>query len=158
MAELAYRTSRRAVSRQRRFFLAKSLELRPAVPASSLLVGAVLLALSGVRRFESGKPGASFRWFSSGLALGAATMVTQKILFVGPGFAAVAVWFVLDRHLAGTWNRRLRLVVLQTVGFVLPIAFTLGYFASRGALWGIHRLQPDHQYQMARLGGGAFSR
>ena len=117
------------------FFLAKSLELRPAVPASSLLVGAVLLAFSGMRRFESGKPGASFRWFSSGLALGVATMVTQKILFVGPGFAVVAVWFVLDRRLAGTWKRRLRLVVLQSVGFVLPIALTLGYFASRGALW-----------------------
>lgn len=117
------------------FFLVKSLEVRPGVPASAMLVGAVLLALSGVRRANHEQAGASWRLFSSGLALGVATMFTQKILFVGPGFALVSLWFVLDGRLAPSRRRRFQLAAIQTLGFLVPLALTLTYFASRGAAW-----------------------
>ncbi len=109
------------------FFFSKSLEVRADVPAAALVVAAVYLALSGHRR------GAELRIFTSGLALGVATMLTQKVLFVGPGFALAALWLILDPRLPSSRGRRLVLVTLQTVGFLVPPGATLAYFASKNA-------------------------
>ena len=117
------------------FFLSKTLEIRPAVPAAGLLVGAILLALVAVRRAIAHTPGAGWRFLASGLSLGAATMFTQKILFVGPGFALVTLWFLLDARLPLSRGERFRLAGLQVFGYVLPVAMTLGYFAWNGAAW-----------------------
>ena len=117
------------------FFLSKSLEIRPAVPAAGLLVGAILLALVAVRRANARTPGAGWRFLASGLSLGAATMFTQKVLLVGPGFALVTLWFLLDGRLPLSRAERFRLAGLQVAGYVLPVAMTLGYFAWHGALW-----------------------
>lgn len=116
------------------FFLAKSLEVRPAVPAAALLVAAVYLGLVGLRREVAGSPGASSRLLASGLLLGAATMFTQKVLFVGPGFALTVLWFLFDPRLSVSRTKRIALVALQTVGFLVPLAVTFGYFAYRHAL------------------------
>jgi hypothetical protein len=110
------------------FFLAKSLEVRPAVPAAALLVAAVYLGLEGLRRASA------LDLFASGLLLGAATMFTQKVLFVGPGFALTVLWFLLDPRLSVSRSKRFALVALQTVGFLVPIGATLGYFAYEHAL------------------------
>ncbi|HXV62795.1 MAG TPA: hypothetical protein VEK15_19000 [Vicinamibacteria bacterium] len=117
------------------FFLSKSLEVRPAVPGAALLVASVHLALVGVRRASADTRGAAFRFLASGLALGAATMFTQKVLFVGPGFAAAAIWMIVDRRLGMPLPARFRLVAVQAAGFLVPLALTLAYFASRNALW-----------------------
>jgi hypothetical protein len=101
--------------------------VRADVPAAALVVGAVHLALAGHRR------GSAFRLFGSGLALGVATMLTQKVLFVGPGFAAAAVWLLLDRPLPASRGKRLGFIALQTLGFLLPLGATLAYFASQDA-------------------------
>jgi hypothetical protein len=116
------------------FFLAKSLEVRPDVPAAALLLAAIHLAIVGCRRETGGRGGASLALVASGLALGSATMFTQKILFVGPGIALAALWFLLDGRLRVSLRARLRLLVLQGLGFLLPLGVTLGYFASKGAL------------------------
>ena len=109
------------------FFFSKSLEVRADVPAAALVVAAVHLALAGHRR------GAALRLFTSGLALGVATMLTQKVLFVGPGLALAALWLLLDPRLPSSRGRRLVLVTLQTVGFLVPLGATLAYFASKNA-------------------------
>jgi hypothetical protein len=62
-------------------------------------------------------------------------MLTQKVLFVGPGFAAAVVWLLVDRRLPSSPGERLRLIALQTLGFLLPLGATLAYFASEGAFW-----------------------
>lgn len=117
------------------FFLGKSLEVRPAVPAAALLVAAVYLGLVGLRRAFARSPGAAWRLFASGLLLGAATMFTQKVLFAGPGFALTVLWFVFDRRISIPRTKRFLLVALQTAGFLVPLAVTLGYFAYERALW-----------------------
>jgi hypothetical protein len=117
------------------FFLAKSLEVRPAVPAAALLVAAVHLGLVGLRRAVTRAPGAASRLLGSGLLLGAATMFTQKVLFIGPGFALVVLWFLLDARIAIPRARRIALAALQTAGFLAPLMLTLGYFAYQNALW-----------------------
>jgi hypothetical protein len=116
-------------------FLSKTLEIRPSVPALGLLVAAVLATLVAVRRASRGAPGAAWRFFAGGLMLGSATMLTQKILFVGPGFAVATCWLLLDRRLEIPLQARVRFVAGQVLGYCLPIAFTAAYFASRGALW-----------------------
>jgi len=116
------------------FFLNKSLEIRPAVPAAALLVGSVMLSLTGVRRVLASAPGAAGRLLASGLLLGAAAMFTQKVLFVGPGFAAVTLWLIGDPRLGRPVHERLRLAGVQFLGFLIPVAATLLYFTSKGAL------------------------
>ena len=111
------------------FFFSKSLEVRADVPAAALVVAAVYLALSGHRR------GAELRLFTSGLALGVATMLTQKVLFVGPGFALAALWLLFDPRLPSSRRKRFGLVALQTLGFLVPLGATLAYFASKNAFW-----------------------
>jgi hypothetical protein len=115
------------------FFLAKSLEVRADVPAAALVVAAILLALAGHRREIGGARGAGVLLFASGLALGVATMLTQKVLFVGPGFAIAALWLLFDPRLPSSRAKRFPLVVLQTLGFLVPVGVTLAYFASRNA-------------------------
>jgi hypothetical protein len=112
------------------FFFSKSLEVRADVPAAALVVAAIHLALAGYRR-EAGR----LQVFASGLALGVATMLTQKVLFVGPGFAFAVLWLLLDPRLGTPRGRRFGLVALQTMGFLVPLGVTLAYFASESALW-----------------------
>jgi hypothetical protein len=111
------------------FFLSKSLEVRADVPAAALVLAAVHLAVLGHRR------GSALLLLESGLALGVATMLTQKVLFVGPGFAAAVVWLLVDRRLPSPPGERLRLIALQTFGFLLPLGATLAYFTSKNAFW-----------------------
>jgi len=120
------------------FFFSKSLEVRADVPAAALLVAAVHLALAGHRRAAGGVRGGRggmLRLFASGLALGVATMLTQKVLFVGPGFALASLWLILDPRLSSSRATRFRLVALQTLGFLVPLGATLAYFASKNAFW-----------------------
>jgi len=123
------------------FFLAKSFEIRPDVPAAALLLLSVWLALLGARRAvatetETGTdPGGRARLLVSGLALGAAVMLTQKVVFVGPGYAAIVFWLLLDRRLELPRATRFGYALVLSVGFALPVAGTLGYFAFHGAAW-----------------------
>jgi len=117
------------------FFFSKSLEVRADVPAAVLVVAAVYLALAGHRRGVGDAGGAAVRLFASGLALGVATMLTQKVLFLGPGFALSALWLLLDPRLPSSRGKRFGLVALQTLGFLFPCGATLAYFASRNTFW-----------------------
>ncbi len=53
----------------------------------------------------------------------------------GPGFALVALWFLLDARLPLSRGERFRLAGLQVFGYVLPVAMMLGYFAWHGVAW-----------------------
>jgi len=107
--------------------------VRADVPASALVVAAVHLALAGHRRGFGSAAGSEIRLFASGIALGVATMLTQKVLFLGPGFALAALWLLLDPRLPSPRRKRFALVALQTLGFLVPLGATLAYFASKNA-------------------------
>jgi hypothetical protein len=111
------------------FFLAKSVEFRPDVPAGALLLLSLYLALVGARA------GSGAALFGSGLAVGAATMFTQKVLFVGPGFALALLWLLFEPRLSMPGRKRFRLAGAQAAGFALPLAVTLSYYAFHGALY-----------------------
>ena len=115
-------------------FLAKTLEVRPDVPATALMVGGLLLALSGWRRLATARPGAVALFLLSGTALGATFLFTQKVLFLLPGVAAAELWMLASRRLAATRGARVRGIAAQAVGFLLPIALTLAWFWRHGAL------------------------
>ena len=117
------------------FFLSKSLEVRADVPAAALVVAAVHLALAGHRREVGRTGGSEIRLFLSGFALGVATMLTQKVLFLGPGLALAALWLLLDPRLPSPRRKRLVLVTLQTLSFLGPLGATLAYFSSKNAFW-----------------------
>lgn len=115
-------------------FVAKTLEVRPDVPATGLMVGGLLLALSGWRKLAGAQPGAGKRLLLSGACLGVAFLFTQKIAFLLPGVAAAELWMVASRHLTAPRGARLRAVAAQAAGFLLPIAATLAWFWRHGAL------------------------
>ncbi len=117
------------------FFLAKSFEIRPGVPGAALLMASVLLTLLAVRRVLQPAAGASSRFLAGGIAFGAAIMITQKALFVGPGLAMSVAWLLLDRRVSIRFPERLKCVVALGAGFLLPVALTLLYFGFKGALW-----------------------
>jgi len=111
------------------YFLSKSLEVRPDVPAAALLTGGVLLLRGPRPAWGDPRPGA---FFASGLAFGAATLLTQKVLFALAGVAAAELMILA---LARARRReRLVEVAAQALGFAVPWASTLGYFAGRGGL------------------------
>ncbi|HXV59686.1 MAG TPA: hypothetical protein VEK15_03245 [Vicinamibacteria bacterium] len=112
-------------------FLGKTLEIRPDVPASALLVLAVALSTSALR--VPGPQKARWRLVSSGLALGAAVMFTQKALFVLPGFAAALALHLWEGG-KSRLNETSRNVYWLAGGFLLPILGTLSFFAIEGAL------------------------
>ncbi len=110
-------------------FLNKSLEIRPDVPAAALLVGGVWILARAFREEPWRAPAA----FWGGLCLGAATMFTQKVLFVAPGLGAALVWNWLEGRRPA--RERARCLIAVAAGSALPLALTLAYFAWRGALW-----------------------
>jgi hypothetical protein len=115
-------------------FLSKTFDVRPDVPATALVMGGLFLAVTAWKRMQAGRAGAGWRSFGSGLLLGAATMFTQKVLFLGPGLLAAVLFLLVDAAAVASRGARLRAIAAQAVGFILPIAATLGYFLSRGGL------------------------
>lgn len=115
-------------------FVAKTLEVRPDVPATALMIGGLLLALSGWRRLSAARPGVVGRFLLSGAALGATFLFTQKVLFLLPGVVAAELWMLASRHLAASRGARGRAIAAQAAGFLLPVALTLVWFWRHGAL------------------------
>lgn len=114
------------------FFQDKSLEFRPDVAASALLVAAVLLMMAGLRSRAPSSPRTAWTFAGAGLCLGAALMFTQKVLLAGPGFA-LAVLAYLGGSDGARLRDRLRNVAIETACFLGPVLATLGYFAWKGA-------------------------
>ena len=114
-------------------FLSKTFEVRPDVPATALVVGALVAALAAWQRLYDGRP-ATTRALAGGLLLGAAALFTQKVLFLLPGLAAAALVLLADREATATRAARLRALGALGAGFLLPVAATLAYFAAKGAL------------------------
>ncbi len=114
-------------------FLWRGFESRPDVPAMALVTLSILLAARGFFALLAGSP-ALPPLALGGLTLGAATMITQKVLFFGPGLALFSLWLLFEPNLAVT--RRSRLLGIAAFGgfFLVPILATLGYFAAHGAL------------------------
>jgi hypothetical protein len=115
-------------------FLSKTFEVRPDVPATALVAGGLWLAVEAWRRLREGRLRALWASLGSGLLLGAATMFTQKVLFLGPGLLVAVVLLLASRSAAATRGARLRAIATQAVGFLLPVAATLAFFHTRGAL------------------------
>ena len=115
-------------------FLAKSIEIRPDVPAVAFLMASLLLTVKGLRLQTASTARARVHFASSGACLGAAIMCSQKILFVMPGFALSMLWYLLDRRSHGKFRDRALNGVLQVAALCLPIALTVAYFAAREGL------------------------
>jgi hypothetical protein len=110
----------------------KTIEIRPDIPALALFLAGLLLVLRGIaRRAEATAP--DLRSFgAAGLAVGAAVMCTQKVLFVLPGaLAGLGIW-ALGGGRAGVPRRMLAIVVLLA-GIAVPAALTWGAFAAQHA-------------------------
>jgi hypothetical protein len=138
-------------------FLSKTFEIRPDVPAAALMAGGLWLMALAWRRLSEGGAAAGLVSFGSGVLLGAATMFTQKVLFLGPGLLA-AVVVLLARTAAASRAERGRAVALQAAGFLLPIAATLAFFTAHGALHAFYFSNVAVNARWPGLGPGEFVR
>ncbi|HET7294209.1 MAG TPA: hypothetical protein VFM88_17420 [Vicinamibacteria bacterium] len=114
-------------------FLWRAFESRPDVPAMLLATLALFLAARGFRSLGEGRTGVT-QLAGGGLALGAAAMFTQKVLFFGPGMALFSLLLLWEPRLEIPRRRRLGAVAALGAAFLAPILATLAYFAARGAL------------------------
>jgi len=114
-------------------FLWRGFESRPDVPAMGLVTLALLLAARGFAALASGGRGTGALALA-GLALGSATMFTQKVLFFGPGVAVFCLLLLAEPRLPVERGLRLRAIAVFGGGFLTPVLATLGYFAAHGAL------------------------
>lgn len=109
-------------------FVITAIQIRPDSAATALWLGSLCCYIIG---FRTGR----LRWhLASGLALGAATMFTQKALFAAAGLALALIWPWIDRRGGMGTRVRLRSLGAVAVGALLPIGATLAYFAAHGAL------------------------
>ena len=113
-------------------FFVKSMEIRPDVPSTLLLVSAVVVATKAIQAFDQ-DPNQSlkWRWIVSGVFLGVAILCTQKVLFAIPGFFAASL-----THLATVPPARRSRAWTDAgwafVGMSAPIGVALAYFAWLG--------------------------
>ena len=112
-------------------FYVKTIEIRPDVPASLLLTVSLALVVDALGRREGSR---SWRFGLGGAALSAAVLFTQKALFALPGFAITLGIYLLGVGSSVEPATRRRHALWALVGFALPVAATLGYFASQRAL------------------------
>ena len=114
----------------------KTLEIRPDVLALPFLVGALWFLSRALREADEPR---RLRWFAGGgLALGAAIMCTQKMLFVLPGaFTGLGLWALAGRP---RWAPS-RWVALPVVlaGVALPGLLTWAAFALHDGGWAFFR-------------------
>ena len=114
-------------------FWSKTLEIRPDVPSTLFLLAAIAMMLRAIQKpSESDRP--DWRFMLSGAFLSAGVMCTQKLLFALPGLGAAVLWYWLDTRRAARARIKLSDPALWLLGLSAPLALTLGYFASRGAL------------------------
>lgn len=110
--------------------LLKGTEIRPDVMAG-LFMAAALWALAASGAGESAASRRA-RFAVSGIALGLALLLTQKILLALPGvFLATAAIIVLRRREG--WKAPVLDAAAQATGFLIPIALMLVGFAQAGA-------------------------
>lgn len=114
-------------------FLWRGFESRPDVPAMALVTLALLLAARGLAALGAGRSGTAALALG-GLALGCATMFTQKVLFFGPGIAAFCLLLLWEPRLPVSRPRRLAAIATLGGFFLVPILLTLAWFAAHGAL------------------------
>jgi hypothetical protein len=115
-------------------FLTKTLEVRPDVPATALMLAGLWLVLTGWRRLAAGAAGAHWPFALSGVAFGLTFLFTQKVLFLLPGVALAGLLMLASSHLAAPRAARLRGLAGQAAGFVLPVAAALAWFWRHDAL------------------------
>jgi len=108
----------------------KTLEMRPDVLALPLFLSALWLLLRGLKAGTEAANRPPRYFLAGGLALGAAIMCTQKMLFVLPGLlVGLGIWALLD----GDLRRRVPAVGIFLAGMVLPGLGTWAAFALQGS-------------------------
>jgi hypothetical protein len=115
-------------------FLSKSLEVRPDVPATALLLGAVLCAMRASVAPALALRSRHLTWLASGLALGTALMCTQKVAFPALGLGVAVLVSAIGVRGEGQPRVRWSEAVTWVMGIALPAALVVGYFARQGAL------------------------
>ena len=108
------------------------LEFRPDVPALVCWLAALACAVRGWRAARADRAAIGFA--VSGLACGAALLFTQKYVFALPGVALMLAGYVADGRPPIGRAARIAIVALFAAALAAPIAATMWWFASRGAL------------------------
>ena len=122
-------------------FLEKTLEMRPDVLALPLFIGSLWLLLRGLARSPDSTRNALPSFFGGGLALGAAIMCTQKMLFVLPGaLVGLAVWS-LSGATAGESCPGSKASVGASSRLVPMLAFLIGIGVPAASTWAAFSVQ-----------------
>jgi hypothetical protein len=109
-------------------FVGKTVEIRPDGPAVVCVLASWWATLGGLAR-EPGSAAARRLLLFAGLLLGAAVMLTQKVLFTLPATVVVLAVWALDPRQAGPRRPRLAAGLLFAAGALVPLAITLALFA-----------------------------
>jgi len=116
-------------------FVARTLEVRPDVPALACWVASLVAV--GVASRSRSRLAVWRPWLLSGILLGLATVFTQKLLLAGPGLAVASILYVS----AGRSTRERRSAAQQVGtmfgGFLIPLMALGLYFARWGAFWSL---------------------
>jgi hypothetical protein len=122
-------------------FLQKAIEMRPHVLALPLFVGCLCFLLRGLERSTDSTTRGLWHFLAGGLSLGAASMCTQKMLFVLPGaLVGLFIWSLSGRRagqfIAASHPKtkvgtpfRMLLLLAFLVGVCVPVALTWAAFA-----------------------------
>ncbi|MFN2432438.1 MAG: hypothetical protein ABR599_06415, partial [Gemmatimonadota bacterium] len=130
----------------------RTLEVRPDTLAVLLWVACLILARRALQRdaTQRAPPGWSFLW--SGVCLGAALLVTQKLVF---GFLGVVLG-LMAQPTAGWSGARRRDFLLLCAGMAAPLAVALTWLAAAGGLQGFFQDVLLFNLRFQQSAGGAL--
>jgi len=112
--------------------LQKTIEMRPDMLALPFFLGGLLLLLPGLARGQDSAAPGLRPFIAAGLAVGAAIMCTQKMLFVLPGlFAGLGIWMLRGGRAGAV--RRISAILVFVAGLAVPAALTWAGFAAQHA-------------------------
>jgi hypothetical protein len=112
-------------------FIARTLEIRPDVPALACWAASSWTIVSGLVHEEKRRRG---WWTASGLLLGITLVFTQKILLAGPGFAAFSVVYLIASEQSRTLASKLLDLLVFAVASAVPFLVVALHYLSKGTL------------------------
>jgi hypothetical protein len=111
----------------------RAIEIRPD-GLSTVLWLAALLALHAALSSDGPALARTRRHFEwAGLAIGLATVTSQKLLLAGPSLAILLIWYLASSRFGGTTRERFAAVLWMTLGVLVTWAVVIGYFVFQGA-------------------------
>jgi len=114
-------------------FVARSLEIRPDVPAAAFWVASQWALVNALTPGHDRRK-ARLWWVLGGLMLGGTLVFTQKALLAGPGFAAFAALYVMTRDRARSAGSKIVDLAIFVGTAVIPLLLVVAHFWAHGAV------------------------